>query len=343
MTTQTQEIGLDKFIPLTFGVTYEEFLGGRILFSDRDEAYGLSAGRDRGRSGMHDVYKFTGDFTLDFEQTRKSLDTWVALVFMTNSLRSTIRRNFWRKPHAVDDRILVYAKVEKQEANHDISALTDVGTIAPDFSNVNGRFYTELIDDVVHYRYVANHTKYRKGWKIIGQFPTLESLKEKLAEQLPVSEEEVEDVTDEYAGILLYVNTQGNISCTPIDQNTDGSSLESSKKFYCLVSRSLGISAKANRILKESYIVLIKSAKATAGYKFVSILPPATDTQAYLQENPEYTIAKIVDRETNMVANIYVLDQGHIRFGTHIHRTVGRATDVASRDTQSITVFLTLN
>lgn len=343
MTTQTQEIGLDKFIPLTFGVTYEEFLESRFLFSDRDEAYGLSAGRDRGRSGMYDVYKFTGDFTLEFEQTRKSLDTWIALVFMTNSLRSTIRRNFGRKPHAVDDRILVYAKVEKQEANHDISALTEVGTIAPDFSNVNGRFYTELIDDVVHYRYIANHTKYRKGWRIIRQFPTLESLKEKLAEQLPVSEEEVEDVTDEYAGILLYVNTHGNISCTPIDQNTDGSSLESSKKFYCLVSRSLGISAKADRILKESYIVLIKSAKATAGYKFVSILPPATDTQAYSQENPEYTIAKIVDRETNMVANIYVLDQGHIRFGTHIHRTVGRAADVASRDTQSITVFLNLN
>lgn len=343
MTTQTQEIGLDKFIPLTFGVTYEEFLEGRILFADRDEAYGLSAGRDRGRSGVHDVYKFTGDFTLDFEQTRKSLDTWVALAFMTNSLRSTIRRNFGRKPHAVDDRILVYAKVEKQEVIHDISALTDVDTIAPDFSKVNGRFYTELIDDVVHYRYIATYMKYRKGWKIIEQFPTLESLKEKLAEQLPVSEEEGEDVTDEYAGILLYVNTHGNISCTPIDQNTDGSSLESSKKFYCLVSRSSGISAKAARILKESYIVLIKSAKATAGYKFVSILPPATDTQAYLQENPEYTIAKIVDRETNMVANIYVLDQGHIRFGTHIHRTVGRATDVASRDTQSITVFLNLN
>ena len=342
MTTQTQEIGLDKFIPLTFGVTYEEFLNSRILFADRDEAYGLSAGQGRGRAGLHDVYKFTGEFTLDFEQTRKSLDTWVALVFMTNSLRSTIRRNFARKPHAVDGRILVYAKVEKQEVIHDVSALTDVGTISQDFSAANGRFYTELIDGVVHYRYIAGRATYRNGWKLIGQFPTLESLKEKLAEQRSVSEED-EGVADEYEGVLLYINTHDNLSCTPIDRNTDDSSIEPSKKFYCLVSRTLGISAKANRILKESYIVLIKSAKATAGYKFVSILPPATDTQAYLQENPEHTIAKIVDRETNMVANIYLLDQGHIRFGTHIHRTVGRATDVASRDTQSITVFLTLN
>ena len=343
MTTQTQEIGLDKFLPLTFGVTYEEFLDSHILFADRDEAYGLSAGRAMGRAGLHDVYKFTGEFTLDFEQTRKSLDTWVALVFMTNSLRSTIRRNFARKPHGVNGRILVYAKVEKQEAIPDVSTLTDVVSISQDFYNVRGRFYTELIDGVVRYRCISAQPTYRNGWKIIGQFPTLESLKEKLAEQLSVPEEEKENVTDEYEGVLLYTNARGDLSCTPITQNTDDSSIEPSKKFYCLVSRTLGISPKANRILKESYIVLIKSAKATAGYKFVSILPPATDTQAYLQENPEYTIAKVVDRETNMVANIYLLDQGHIRFGTHIHRTVGRATDVASRDTQSITVFLTLN
>ena len=333
--TEQYTIGLDKLIPLTFGYSYKTFVNQRRVFVAKDKNKACDVGGIGNESRyISTPFKLTGYFTLNYEETRDD-PNWAVIIMMVDGTASAIYKNFSKKPRQIAERVLVYAKIEYTPMPIFLDRFKSNARI-----NNNGVFdghfrISEMDEGGLAVRYFEGYSTIQKGWSVYDTYSDNESATAAF-EVLNAGETEEQCVEYRRATLVIRAGERGTtLFITPVTESPDF-------LYYVplILVRSKGMSTKTLNLLSQCRIVLIPSKKATGGYKFVKLLDYDADFDAFISENPEYVLAKIVTRTTRHALNVYILPDQTFRFGTHIHSSTEKAEGLASSKNESLTLNL---